>query len=175
MQQKKRWQRLTALILAGGMVLAAIGALGTAYVIWSSRTVTLRQWQNRLAAATHMLTAHAVQTLDGADIMLRAARDNLEKAELILESDFRATASTFRVHEALREAIYGLQQVNEIVILGNDGNIINHTRQFPPPPINFTDQDYFQAFAENPDLDFFISGVLLIQTSLLQSHIHPIV
>jgi len=159
MQQKKRWQRLPALILAGGMVLAALGALGTAYAIWSSRGVTLRQWQNRLAAATHMLTAHAVQTLDGADIMLRAARDNLEKAELILESDFRATASTFRVHEALREAIYGLQQVNEIVILGNDGNIINHTRQFPAPQVNFTDRDYFRAFVENPYLDFFISRV----------------
>lgn len=159
MQQKKRWQRLTALILAGGMVLAALGALGTAYAIWSSRGVTLRQWQNRLAAATHMLTAHAVQTLDGADIMLRAARDNLEKAELFREPDFRATISTYGMHVALRESIFGLQQVNEIFIIGNDGNIINHTRQFPPPPINFTDQDYFQAFAENPNLEFFISGV----------------
>jgi hypothetical protein len=106
-----------------------------------------------------MLTAHAVQTLDGADIMLRAARDNLEKTELVLEPDFRATASTYGVHVGLRESIYGLQQVNEIFIIGNDGMIINNTRQFPPPPINFTDQDYFQAFAENPDLDFFISGV----------------
>ncbi len=159
MRSKNRWRRLPALILAGGMVLAALGALSTAYAIWSSRTVVLREWQNRLTAATHILTAHAFQTLDGADIMLRGVRDKLEEAQLAFEPDFRATVSTFRVHEMLRESIIGLPQVSGIIILDNDGNILNHTRQFPPQQINLAERDYFQAFAENPYLEFFISRV----------------
>ena len=159
MRPLNRWHRLPALILAGGMVLAALCALGTAYAIWSSRSTALQQWQNRLTAATHMLTAHAAQTLEGADIILRGARANLEKAQLRVEPDFRATVSTFRVHEALRESINGLPQISEIMILNNKGDVLNSTRPFPIPRMNFADRDYVQAFAENRNLEFFISRV----------------
>jgi signal transduction histidine kinase len=156
---KQRWLRVPTLILVGGVILVAFGVLATAYAIWSSREVTLRQWQTRLTAATHILNAHAVQTLDAADMMLRAAHDNLQSAQFIYEPDFRATTPMYRIHEMLRDTAHGLPQVNGIGILGNDGTVLNLSRQYPAPPINLADQDYFRAFEENPSLELFISQV----------------
>ena len=156
---KERWPRLPTLILVGGLTLVALGVLATAYAIWSNREVTLRQWQTQLTAATHILNAHAVQSLEAADIMLRAAHDHLQSAQLTYEPDFRATVLTSRIHEMLRDTAHGLLQVSGIYILGNDGTILNLSRQYPAPPINLADQDYFRAFEENPSLELFISQV----------------
>ena len=145
-------------ILAGGLIFAAFGALGTTYGIWSSRDAILKQWQSRLTAQTHILTAHAVQTIDTADIMLRGTLDNLQSHQLAYEPDFRATVSTYRIFQMLREAMNGVPQVVGMSIIGNDGKILNLTRQYPPPQINLAEQDYFRAFEDRPDLDLFISA-----------------
>lgn len=154
---KQKWLGSPATILAGGFILTTIGALATAYAIWSSRVVALRQWQSQLSTTTHMLTAHAVQTIDAADIMLRAAHDNLQNAQVTHEPDFRATAETYRVHEILEEALNGLPQLIEISILANDGTLLNVSGQYPPPRINLADQDYFRAFANTPALELTFS------------------
>ncbi len=145
-------------ILAGGLIFAAFGALGTTYGIWSSRDAILKQWQSRLTAQTHILTAHAVQTIDTADIMLRGTLDNLQTYQLVYEPDFRATVSTYRIFQMLRGAMNGVPQVVGMSIIGNDGKILNLTRQYPPPQINLAEQDYFRAFEDRPDLDLFISA-----------------
>ena len=148
--------RTPALILVGGLILATVGTLGTAFAIWSSRDVVLRQWQSRLSATTHMLAAHAVQTIDAADIMLRGIADNLHTYRLSSEAELQTTAASPRMYEMLREAMNGVPQVTGLSIISNDGRILNLTRQFPPPDINLSDQDYMRAFEDNPDLDFFI-------------------
>ena len=145
-------------ILAGGLIFAAFGALGTTYGIWSSRDAILKQWQSRLTAQTHILTAHAVQTIDTADILLRGTLDNLQSHQLAYEPDFRATVSTYRIFQMLRGAMNGVPQVVGMSIIGNDGKILNLTRQYPPPQINLAEQDYFRAFEDRPDLDLFISA-----------------
>ncbi len=156
---KQSWLRVPTQILVGGVILVALGVLATAYAIWSSRAVTLRQWESRLTAATHMLTANAVQTLNATDMMLRAAHDNLQTAQFTYEPDFRATAPMYCIYEMLRESGHGLPQVIGIAILGNDGALLNLSRQYPPPPFNLSDRDYFQAFEKNPSLELFFSQV----------------
>ena len=162
---KQSWLSVPTQILVGGVFLVALGVVATAYAIWSSREVTLRQWESRLTAATHMLTANAVQTLNATDMMLRAAHDNLQTAQFTYEPDFRATAPMFRIYEMLRESGHGLPQVIGIAILGNDGALLNLSRQYPPPPFNLSDRDYFQAFEKNPSLELFISQVSINRLS----------
>ena len=156
---KQRCLSVPEAVLVGGFILSTLGILITAFTIWSSRAVALRQWERRLTATAHMLNAHAVQTLDAADMMLRAAHDNLQSAELTYEPDFRATVETFRTHEMLRDTANGLPQVIGIGVFGNDGAILNLSRQYPAPQINVSDRDYFHAFTTKPYPELFLSGL----------------
>ena len=153
---KRPLLRGPALILGVGMCFAALGALGTVYGIWTSRDVAIRQNETRLLATAHMLNAHAIQSLEAADMMLRRVNDNLKELHGLDEAEFQEAVSSEHIFDMMRAATHGVPQVAGISLIANNGRLLNFTRQFPPPDLSLHDQDYFLSHAADPQLNLFI-------------------
>jgi len=48
-------------------------------------------------------------------------------------------------------------QIDVATVVAANGDVVNFTRSYPPPPINLADRDYFKAHLADPDLKFFLS------------------
>lgn len=149
--------RSPAFIFIGGFLLAFLGALGTVVATWSSREVALREWESRLGSAARMLSAHAGQSIGAADLILRSVTENVNDYGVVDDTQMRATFSSRYIFEMLRNAAQGLPQIDVVTIVARDGTVLNFTRQYPPPPINLADRDYFEAHIEDPGLNVFLS------------------
>jgi signal transduction histidine kinase/CheY-like chemotaxis protein len=151
------------LILCVGLSLAFLGAFATSLAIWSNRDVVLRQWEDRLLSATHMLTAHAIQSIGAADLMLRGVEDNLKKYQFEGADDFHSVAASGRVSEMLREGANGLPQVAGFGIVSLDGTLLNlSTRPFPQH-MRIAQREYLQAHIKDPALELFLSTTIINQ------------
>lgn len=145
------------LIMAGGLCLAFLSAVGTVFATWSSREVALREWENRLTSVSRMLTAHASQSIGAADLVLRSIADNVRDSRISDEEELRWVFGSRSGHDLLRDSTKGLAQIDVITIVTRDGAMINYSREFPPPAIDLSDRDYLQAHLGDPDLELFLS------------------
>ena len=145
------------LIMAGGLFLAFLSAVGTVLATWSSREVALREWEQRLTSVSRMLSAHASQSIGAADLVLRSIADNVSDYRVQDDEELRWVFGSRNGYDLLRESAKALPQIDVVTIASRDGSVINFTREFPPPPINLLDRDYFQAHLADPALDFFLS------------------
>ena len=57
----------------------------------------------------------------------------------------------------LRDKTEGLPQVDVATIVASNGDVLNFTRSNPPPSINLSDRDYYQAHVADAQLGNFIS------------------
>ena len=149
--------RNRAFILIGGFLLAFLGALGTVFATWSSREVVLHEWEDRLSSVAQMLSAHAGQSIGAADLVLRGVTENIKDYGVRNDAEMHATFSSRPFFEMLTSAMQGLPQIDVISIVARDGAVLNFSREFPAPPINLGDRDYFRAHMEDPGLDVFLS------------------
>jgi len=144
-------------IVAGGLCLAFLSAAGTIFATWSSREVALREWDSRLQSMSRMLSAHAAQSLGAVDIVLRGIGDTVNESRVQDAADLRWTFGSRYGYELLRDNAKAMPQIDVMTVAAADGTDLNFTREFPPPPINLLDRDYFQAHLADPSLDLYIS------------------
>ncbi|WP_173983486.1 hybrid sensor histidine kinase/response regulator [Magnetospirillum sp. SS-4] len=57
----------------------------------------------------------------------------------------------------LRDKASGVPQIDVATIVAANGDVLNFTRSYPPPPINLADRDYFKAHMADPALSVFLS------------------
>jgi len=145
------------LIMAGGLCLAFLSAAGTIFVTLSSREVALRAWNSRLQSMSRMLSAHATQTIGAVDFVLRGVGDTVDDTRIRDVDELRYVFGSRYGYDLLRESAKAMPQMDVITIATTDGAVVNYTRQYPPPPVNLVDRDYFQAHLADPSLDLYVS------------------
>ena len=62
--------------------------------------------------------------------------------------------------QMLRDNMVSSPQIDVTTIVADDGEVINFSRSFPPPPINLSDRDYFRIHQDDPTVGIFISNAV---------------
>ena len=153
------WRVIGAGVLASLLVLSA--ALG---VVWSNRQTQTQQWISWASNTSLMLAEHARQSLQSADLVLRAITDRVQDAGVETEEDFRNLTSSREMFEILRQRSAGLPQIDVATVVDLDGHVVNFSRWWPAltqtPPfstIDLSDRDYFKAHLADPALETYVS------------------
>ena len=68
------------------------------------------------------------------------------------------------IHDALRERMIGLPQLNALILFGRDGHVINTTRSWPPPDVNISDTDYFRSIMGESGANMLITAPFRYKT-----------
>ncbi len=152
-------------VLAMGALLALLTVSGASLLLWHDRQSDIAQWQQTAAALSTTMTEHAEQAVRAADLVLQSIVIPLNDARIASEADLWRTMDTPAIHEAIRNKVAAVPQVDVAAIIDRNGDIINFSRFYPPyapdtpgKRVNVADRDYFQAMFHGRNDRPFISA-----------------
>jgi hypothetical protein len=147
------------LLLAGSLfILLILGVAGA--TIYLQREQTIKEWEITLNTLTRILSEHATEALKAAELVQRSVDDRVAELDLQDEDQLHKVLGTRAAFDALRDKISGVPQVDVATIVDTKGQIVNFTREFPPPDITLDDRDYFKAHMADPNLKLYLSNAV---------------
>ncbi len=156
--------RLATGVRAMGVLLSMLTVFGAAALLWHDRQSEIAQWQQTAANLTTTLSEHAAQTVRAADLVLQSIVTPLNEARIESDADLWRAMDTPAIHEAIRNKVAAVPQVDVASIVDSRGDIVNFNRYYPPflpnspgKRVNLADRDYFKALMEGPYDGPFIS------------------
>ena len=145
-------------------VAALLGALFALLILvilltWGrlSRDATLREWEAIAQSMARTLAQEVSQSLRTADLVLKSIGDQVQQAGLQRAEQVPDVFHNRATFDTIRNRALVAPQVDVATITDKDGNVVNFTRSWPPPPINLSDRDYFKALISNANLKSFLS------------------
>ena len=145
------------LAIAVGAAVAALVLVGAVLLLWRDRQADVTQWRSTATHFSTMLAEHADQTIRAADLVLQSVVEPLNEAKLDSEEDLWRAMDTPAIHEAIRNKVAAVPQVDVASIVDGRGAIVNFNRYYPPflpnepgKRINLADRDYFRTLMAGP-------------------------
>ena len=141
---RHRFQASQLTVLFGALSVIAIVALAVAAALILRRQ-EIEVWRRQLSNSSLVLAEHTYQTMASSYMALDGIAEHVRAAGADTPRSFRRVLSSRKFHEMLKDKIELLPQVDVATIVADNGDIINFTRSFPPPPVNLAERDYFKA------------------------------
>ena len=129
-------------------------AVGAALVL---RSQEIEVWRKQMSNNSLVLAEHTYQTMLSANIALDGIAERVRAQGADSPEAFRRLLASREIFRMLRDKTEFLPQVDVATVVASNGDVINITRSFPPPPINLADRDYFKAQAKDNKSENFIS------------------
>jgi hypothetical protein len=145
------------LTIAFGALLVA--AIVIAAVVASAvlRSQEIGIWRKQMSNHSLILAEQTYQTISSAYTTLDGIAERVRAAGASNPQAFREKLASPEIFRMLRDKIEFLPQVDVATVVAANGDVVNFTRTYPPPPINLADRDYYRAQVENHDVGNFIS------------------
>ncbi len=98
-----------------------------------------------------MVTAYVSQTLKAGTIVLDSMRALVAHRGIESPEAFRALLDNVEVHNMLKSRIVNMPELDKVAFISADGQVLNFSLSYPPPPIRVSDRDYFiEQMGEKP-------------------------
>ncbi|HLO61769.1 MAG TPA: ATP-binding protein [Azonexus sp.] len=145
--------------LAGlfGVLVGIILCASAALLAWSLRQEAIDEWQTQLGNISLTIGENVAQSLSSADRVLLGMVERIEASGIRSSADMQQQMSSQAIHRMLRDKIEGLPQIDVATITDRHGKVINFTRAWPPPAIDLSDRDYYQAHLNDPTIKSYVS------------------
>ena len=113
---------------------------GTALSLWRMHQDVIAQAEDHLQGLAQVLGEQTMRSTEAVEAVLASAAENARR-----DATNGKLASTEALHQHLRETIAATPYVRALLLTDAQGKLVLHTAQFPPPPLDYADRDYFRA------------------------------
>ncbi len=144
--QPKLARRLRHLVLGLGALAMVAVVSGTALSLWRMHQDVVQQAEGHLLDLAQVLGEQTLRSTHTVDAVLAAAAEDAQRA-----ASRGRLARSEQLHRHLRETIAATPYVRALLLTDADGKLVIHTARFPPPPLDYSDRDYFRAHRAVPD------------------------
>jgi signal transduction histidine kinase len=107
-------------------------------------------WKTSAENISLTVAAHATQTAGAADLVAKSMADWIGEERIETPEQFRRIMGERRFYDAMRDRIVGQPQIGMVLIAANNGDVVNTTIAWPPPPLNIANRESFTSAIE-PD------------------------
>ncbi len=142
-------RRLRFFVLGLGALAVVSILAGTVLSLWLMHQEVTQQAEDHLLGLAQILGEQTLRSTHAVDAILRAAAE-----------DARRTAGRGRfapsevLHRRMREIIAHTPYVRALILSDAGGRLVAHSAQFPPPPIDDSEHEFFRAHRENRGTQF---------------------
>jgi len=133
-------RRLRALVLGLGTLAVLAVLAGTVLSLWRMHQDVIRQAEVHLLGLAQVLGEQTLRSTLAIDAVLGAATKEVRGAT----TSGRLIASE-PLYLHLRDTIAPTPYVRALLLTDANGKLVIHTRQFPAPPIDYGQREYFSA------------------------------
>jgi diguanylate cyclase (GGDEF)-like protein len=157
MATRRRRANFNSLIsVAAGLIGLAVLAIGL--TTWGLRSDAIEDAANDTGNIATVLAEQTARSVQSIDLILVEIQQRIAELGVEKPDDFRRLADTQPMYRILKDRLERLTQADVITLSGSDGQLVNSTRNWPPPDANFFDRDYFQHLRANNDDKAYISA-----------------
>ena len=142
------------LVVGAALIIAIIVLAVSASLNLRGHEIDL--WSRQMDNYSLLMAEHTYQTMVSAYAALDSIAERVRQTGAENPEAFRKRLGTAKINQMLKEKVELLQQVDVASIVAINGDIINFTRSYPPPPINLSDRDYFKVHLAGRGSDSFI-------------------
>ncbi len=147
------------LILSGILLVAAI-AIGTAVMVGEYRERALSNGERELENTVLLLSRHFDQEMEDAESIATNLISQLDLSGIASPEIFRERMSGPDAHQTLKSKVSVLSYLDDVNIYDYEGDLINSSGSWPPPPINISGRRYFNIFKASPPSEKFRAEAL---------------
>ena len=90
-----------------------------------------------------MVSAYVSQTLKAGTMALDSMRSLVSDHGIKDDRQFRDFLNDAEIHKMLKNRIVGMPEIDKLAFISANGQVLNFSLKFPPPPIRVADRDYF--------------------------------
>jgi hypothetical protein len=149
--------RQSKIALSLGILLAAGILLTLCAWAYVARIAALEEWKQIAQSLSASVAQQVSQTLRAGDLVLKSVDDRVRQVSLRSAETIRHEFASKEIFDSVRDRALVAPQVDVATITDIDGNVVNFTRSYPPPPINLSDRDYFRVLSQRADVANFLS------------------
>jgi signal transduction histidine kinase len=157
--------RTTRFFIGLGLALVAAIAGGTALTLAQLRSKALGDSERELRSLAFVISQETDRSFQSLELVESNLIERMRGERFGSEEDYRRRMSGKAVHEELSKAINGLPQVDRIALIDDHGKLVNFSLTWPPPDVDLSDRDYFQALSHSPGTDSFLSVPVKARTT----------
>ncbi|MEH2590108.1 bifunctional diguanylate cyclase/phosphodiesterase [Bradyrhizobium sp. AZCC 1721] len=137
-------------LILGGTLLIATIAIGATIMAGNFRERALRNSERELENTVLLLARHFDQQLEDFQVVQKDLIAFMRSSGIATLENYKRRMSGHDIHLILKSKIDALSYVGGINIFDADGNLINASAAWPPPPVNSADRAYFRTFKSGP-------------------------
>lgn len=150
------WNPGRARLLAGLLCVLVIAIATLLAYRAGERAVSDRKRElENLALALAGQTERAFQ---GVELAQRSIVEQIASARITTQQQLETAMSGEAMHRLLRDKIDALPYVDAIILIDENGKLLNFSRFWPIPPVQVQDRDYFRALSHQDSPTVFVSA-----------------
>ena len=147
------------LVVSGALLIASI-AICTAFMVGNFRNRALADSERELKNTALILSEQIDRSFQALDFVQSSVVQKLESLKITSNDEYMRQMSGWDIHVMLTDKINGLIHVDNVLLFGSDGSLLNFSHGWPIPRINIADRDYFNRLKSDPQLTSVISQPL---------------
>ena len=155
------WSSLSAtskrLVLIGALLMV-MASLALAVMVVQLRQDALAEARRNLSTLGTAIAEQTLRSMQAGDVILEDLRRQVAARNLATVDDFKSQLADQDMNAFLKDRADFLPQVDAFSLVAADGKLVNSSRQWPAPPTDLSDRDYYRFFLEHDTTDAFISA-----------------
>jgi PAS domain S-box-containing protein len=140
---KRAW-RLRHLVLGLGALAVVAVLVGTVLSLWRMREEVIEGAEVHLLGLAQVLSEQTLRSTHAVDAILRGAAEDVQRA-----GGAGQLTPPRELHQQLREVIAHTPYVRALLLSDANGKLVVHTGQFPAPPIDYGNSEFFRAHRDH--------------------------
>jgi PAS domain-containing protein len=145
-------------LIAAVLVTLTIAAAVT--LAWDQRNAAITNAQKDITDLGVVLAEQTSRSLQAVDLVLRDTAAKVRARGVEHPGQFKELLGTAAVHDFLEDQLKHLPQADSIGLIDADGSLVNLSRAWPAPDLDFSDRPYFQHLRDRDDDEVLISDPL---------------
>ena len=155
------WQRRSTAnrrLFSIGLGLMVLTIVALALMVWELHRNALIDTRKTVGALGTAISEQTSRSMQGADIVLQDMQRQIAELRLDTVAQFKAALGNETLFRSMKDRADILPQVNAFTIIAADGKLVNFSRQWPAPPTDLSDRDYFRHFQASDTQEAFVSA-----------------
>lgn len=144
-------------LIASGSVLLLLMVAAVTMMMLDMRRVTARDVQQNVGKLGIALTEQTIRSFQAIDLMLGEIGVDIADQGIETPEQFTEKLNNPTLQAFLHQRDTDLPQVDAFTIVNAHGKLVNSSRQWPIPPTDLSDRDYYQYFRTHNDPQSFVS------------------
>ena len=140
-----------------GLVLIVMTVVAAGVTVWDQRGKAIATYQREMKNLGVVLAEQTERSMQAVDLVLQEMRTKALATGVDNPEQFARLIGTENFHRFLAGRAENLPQTSGVGLIDAAGNLVNASRVWPVPALNFSDRDYFAYFREHDDPRAFVS------------------